>query len=357
MASNLRVCHSFIAFSPAHHGGLRTRAGNKFMNFKPQSSSLRNNKRVKSNLNGALAKYIASTSSTKKKKASARGSRNRGRNQGRSTISPVVAEYIRSLHDPFTFRGVRLPSATPCPTQSKTLSGSLTFSTNASGYARVMFRHFSGEILLFNDATHNETVLGTQAVVMPADSDLAVAASSRTISYGLKCRSLASFSSEAGQIQAYMTAIGTGGTYDNYRDSPFQHIYSKGQVAIVRYVPFDSSLLSLTRVAGQGNFLGTDVGIGFMISGAASSTYSLQYVMNVEYTSKSNTDLVPHRLVESGDPSVALANLHRGGINPANHLEDFFLKANTITRVGNLLARGYNAVTNFLEGGNKYIAS
>jgi len=341
---------------PAHYGGLRTRAGLKFMNSKPQSSSLRNNKRVKSNLNGVLAKYIASTSSTRKKRTTVRG-RNRGRNQGRPYVQPVVAEYIRSLHDPFSVRGVRMPSNTPCPTQVKTISGSLTFVTNAAGFARVLFKHFTGEIVLFNDAAHNESTLGTQSVIMPADSDLALSAATRTISYGLKLRSLASFSNEAGQVQAYMTALGNNGTYDNYRDSPFQHVYSKGQVAVVRYVPFDPSLLQLTRVAGYGNFIGTDVGIGFMISGAINSTYSMQYVMNVEYTSKVNTDLVPHRLVESGDPSVALSNLHRGGVNPANHLEDFFLKANTITRVGNLLARGYNAITNFVEGGNKYITS
>lgn len=340
---------------PVDLGLLRNMTGHKFMNLRIQSSNKRNNKRAKSNVNGALAKIIAANSSSKMKRRTVRGNIGK-RNQGRSVFSGVVNEYIKSLHDPFTFRGIRMPSSTPCPTQVKTISGSLTFNTNASGFARVIFKHFTGAIIVYNDATHNETVPGSASTQLSSDGDLMSAKSIRTISYGLKLRSLSSFSNEAGQVHAYMTALGDIGTYDNYRDSPFQHVYSKGQVAMVRYVPFDASLLQLTKTSSKSNFIGEDVHIGFMISGAVSASYSLQYVMNTEYTSTLNTDLVPHRLVESGDPSSALSNLHRAGVNPANHLDDFIAKA-TSSNFTKLLAKGYNAVHNFIEGGNKYITS
>lgn len=321
------------------------------------SNKRRNNNRrsVNSRVNRKI--NVASSSSTKVASRSSRRSNNKGNRGKQVALTPVVSEYIRSLHDPFTVRGVRLPSRTPCPTQVKTISGVLTFSTNALGFARVYMNHFNGSINLLADPTHNETILGTQSVILTADPDLATASMTRTVSYGLKLRSLASFSSEAGQIQSYMSGIGNSGTYDNYRDSPFQHIYTKGQVAVVRFIPFDNSLLDLTRVAGQGNFIGTDVSIGFMITGAVSTSYSLQYAMNVEYSSRNNTDLVPHRLVEAGDVETPLHNIFRSGVNPANHLEDFFHKANLLTRIANSAYNGFHAVTNFLEGGNKYITN
>jgi len=68
--------------------------------------------------------------------------------------------YLKQLQDPFSIRGVRMPTTMSVPCQIKNIHGSVTFVTNAAGYGRVGMSFAEGSILGYNDALHTETVLG-----------------------------------------------------------------------------------------------------------------------------------------------------------------------------------------------------
>jgi len=263
------------------------------------------------------------------------------------------SEYLNSLHDPFVYRGVRIPSQFPTPSQVKAISGVVTFNTNALGFARVAVRCQTGSITIYNDATHNETVLGSAVALVPSDADIVGASILRMVSGGIKIRSLASFSIESGQIQGYNTLLGAARNYDAYRDSPHQMIYSKGSVATIRYYPLDLSMLNMIPNAGISASLLNEASFGVMISGAVNQSYSLQYTFNYEYSGATNTDLVPHRLGPVGNPTTVIERISGSGYNPSNSIHnviDFFHSVrNTIGRVYN----GYRAVTNFINSGNR----
>lgn len=263
-------------------------------------------------------------------------------------------DYIKSLNDPFTYRGVRLPSMYPAPTQVKTISGMATITTNAAGYARVHHYAPFGTINIYNDATHNETTLGPLTSVLPADPDLQASVLLRLVSGGMKLRSLQSFNSDAGQIHSYMSLLGNAMPYDVYRDTPYQRIYSKGEVASVRYLPVDPSLVELVKSGNIQAFPLFGWQIGFMITGAPSCTYSLQYCFNYEYTSGNNTDLVPHQRGPVGNIEPLLGQIHSSGANPSDASHDFSTRVYSnsgISRLFDTVSNGFRAVNNFSTGG------
>lgn len=262
-----------------------------------------------------------------------------------------VLEYMKSVNDPFTFRGVRCPSLFPAPTQVKTISGLITFTTNAAGYARVIAQAATGSINLYNDSTHSETTLGPQTTLVNNDTDIANSTLMRLVSGGMRLRSLQSFNSESGQVHSYMTLLGPNASYDVYRDSPYQKIYSKGEVSSVRFLPVDNSLTELNRTSNLISFPIYGWNIGFMISGAVSSTYSLQYTLNYEYSSSNNTDLVPHQRGPVGDIRDIIGQIHNNGANPADHNHDFLSKVSGIGKIFQTLNNGFRAVSNFSSGG------
>lgn len=263
-----------------------------------------------------------------------------------------AVDYIKSLNDPFTFRGVRLPSMYPAPTQVKTISGILTFSTNSAGYARVYQAAHTGFIGIYNDPTHTETVLGVETILLNGDPDLTGCKLLRLVSGGLKLRSLQSFNTDAGQIQSYMTLLsGVSAPYDVFRDTPYQRIYSKGEVATARYLPVDCSLTELTNRNSVASFPISGWSIGFMITGAPSATYSLQYSFNYEYTSVNNTDLVPHQRGPVGNVEPLLGQIHSNGANPSDSTHDFTSRVSGLGRLFDSLSNGFRAVNNFSSGG------
>lgn len=241
--------------------------------------------------------------------------RRRQRTRGRNFIpnsSNALLDYIKSLHNPFEFRQVRLPGRLPIATQCSTMHGSVTFVTNAAGFARVHMRLFHGEIRVYNDATHTDTTIGGVSIAVSSPfsgSEMF----RRTVAAAMKLRSTAAFAAEAGLVQAYQTALGENQAYDVYRDHPHQHIYSKGEVAKVSYIPYDIAcfLLNPTNVSN----VALTGGIGFLITGAPNQTYSLQYAFTYEYLSATNTDLVPARVPEFGDPHAVVAAISHN--NPA----------------------------------------
>lgn len=268
--------------------------------------------------------------------------------------NPTHDDYMRSLNDPFTFRGVRLPSMYPAPTQVKTISGMATITTNAAGYARVFHAPASAGIFIYNDALHTETNLGATTQILAADADIQASTLVRLVTGGMKIRSLQSFNSDAGQVHAYMSLLGNNASYDVYRDTPYQRIYSKGEVATVRYLPVDASLTELVKTSNISGFPIIGWSIGFMITGAPSSTYSLQYTFNYEYTSTSNTDLVPHQRGPVGNIESLLGQLHSTGANPSDSSHDFTTRVYSnsgLSRVFDTVSNGIRAVNNFSTGG------
>lgn len=274
--------------------------------------------------------------------------------QSSSQRIPAHDDYLKSLNDPFTFRGVRLPSMYPAPTQAKTISGLATITTNAAGYARVCHFTASGLIGIYNDATHTETTLGSMTTVLPADTDVQGSVLMRLVTGGMKLRSLQSFNSDAGQIHSYMTLLGSTSPYDVYRDTPYQRIYSKGEVATVRYLPVDPSLTELVKTSVISSFPIIGWNIGFMITGAPSCSYSLQYTFNYEYSSVNNTDLVPHQRGPLGDIKPILGQIHANGTNPSDSSHDFTTRVYSnsgISRLFDTVSNGFRAVNNFSTGG------
>lgn len=202
--------------------------------------------------------------------------------------------WLRSLYDPFSMRGVRLPWPFPVATQVSTYHGNLTFSTNAAGFARIVMATHKGSIgsiNVFNDATHTEINAGPATALY--DPFASVTGPRRVVNAGLKCRSTASLTNEAGYIQAYASLDTNAGNYDLYRDVPHQHIYTKGEVAHVRWLPSDYSDFDMATLSQHFSH------IGFMIVGASSQNYFLQYSITIEYSSTSQTDVIP-KMVNSG---------------------------------------------------------
>lgn len=229
----------------------------------------------------------------------------------RPAASAASSDYLRSLHNPFEYRQVRVPSRFPIASQCSTFHGSLTFSTNAAGFARVYMQIDSGQILVRNDVTQTDTVAGPSTSLLAGTyTGLGLR---KVCAAAMKIRSTASFSTESGLIQAYASLLGDYANFDVYRDSPYQHIYSKGEVAKVNYVPVDYSCFEFASPGTAGVM--QNYQIGFMITGAPSQTYSLQYAQTVEYLSATNTDTVPHRIVDYGDPHAIVDSISHN--NPA----------------------------------------
>jgi len=164
-----------------------------------------------------------------------------------------------------------------------------------------------GSIFGYIQPAHNENNLDVVsqlvAPLVPANWGV------RVCSAGVKLRSTASFSTEGGMIHAYTSPLPTNYTYSVYRDSPNTFIYSKGEVAEVRYIPFDLSELTFAAKFNNASFstIFENHHLGFMILGGTPGTmYTLQYSITFEYVTNSNTDLVPHRQSDEGDPVKVL---------------------------------------------------
>lgn len=260
-----------------------------------------------------------------------------------SVIRDADAMYIKSLHDPFQYRQVRIPSRFPVASQCSTFHGNAVFTTNANGYARVDFKCSSGKIDVYNDATHNETTIGPATNLVAAN--LPTSRIFRVCNAGMRLRSTASFANESGLIQAYSSFHDVLSNYDVFRDSPHQAVYSKGQVAQVRYLPTDYSCLNFSSPSTSGTI--DYLRMGFMITGAVSQTYSIQYAITYEYVSSAvNTDSVPLAMAPLGD---AHSHIHRMQVNnpaqPDSWTFHDILKsapsASTLYRVGRSAAYGY----------------
>jgi len=176
-----------------------------------------------------------------------------------------------------------------------------------------------GSISGYLGPTQSETVLdGLTPIVatqVPANWGIRVCAA------GLKIRSTASISSEAGIIQAYASPLPTTANFSTYRDSPHIHMYGKGEVAEVRYLPYDYSELQLSAKNGLLAYPGIveNHHLGFMICGGTpGSSYTLQYSITFEYVTTSFTDLVPARQSEEGDHHKVLRSIsHNNAAKPA----------------------------------------
>lgn len=247
--------------------------------------------------------------------------------------------WLKALHDPFVHRGVRIPWLFPVPTQVSTFHGNLSFSTNAAGFARVLMycnKASPGLIALYNDALHTDTVSGASTVLFAAP--LPGSTPNRVVCAGMKIRSTASMTVEAGYIQSY-SSIDQGGnaSYDLYRDTPHQRIYSKGTVAHVRYLPSDGNSLDL------GFINTTDNNIGFMIVGAPTQSFFLQYSITIEYTGTANTDNVPKLVCQGGNYLKVLPLIQQ--VN-AGHPDSW---------VTSLKQAAYDTGAALLEGGVKRV--
>lgn len=82
----------------------------------------------------------------------------------------------------------------------KNLHGSITVSANAAGYARVFLNMYGGNIAVYNDTTHTETVLGPVNILLGNDSDYTASNYVRVCAAGLRLRSLASNLNDAGTM-------------------------------------------------------------------------------------------------------------------------------------------------------------
>ncbi len=251
------------------------------------------------------------------------------RPRGRApAFSNAEREYAMSLHDPFNVRQVRIPTPHPVPTQCITYHGTASFTTNAAGFAQVCFVPNLGSIILYNDALHTDTNLGAATTLVPSPYATSY---KRLVNAGIKVRSSASFSNEAGNIQAYSTFFGRSSGYDKYRDSPHQKLHSKGEVASVVYYPQDPNFLCFGSQICAST---PDFHIGVLITGAPSLSYLLQYAFTLELVSDSNTDIIPLRVGPTGDSSKVLSAINAH--NPADPSTWDLLK----DKVGNFLHQG-----------------
>jgi hypothetical protein len=215
-------------------------------------------------------------------------------------LNKAEQDYLRSLVSPFLNRGARLPDIYQTPSQFKCVHGNVNVTTNVLGFARVFLQPHSGKITVYNGAAHDQTAanLGAATILLVDDATIVASAASRVISAGLKIRSLSSFNLEAGSIQSYTSTLSFGLDYDVYRDYPHQKVYSKGQIGSVRYLPISDQELEFQAYTMP--FSGNR-SIGFLIKGAVSLTYDLEYVINFEYGGSANTELVPYQSGPVGD--------------------------------------------------------
>lgn len=229
----------------------------------------------------------------------------------------------------------------PIATQCSTYHGNVSFTTNALGFARVYMYPANGTIGIYKAATHTEVVVGDSESLLA--SPYPSYSFARVCSAGMKLRSSASFANEQGVIQAYSSLMDPDMPYDVYRDTPHQRVYSKGEVAQVRWLPSDPTAFYFTRGSPGLNATAYNH-LGFMVSGAPSQPYSLQYAFTLEYVSASvGTDLVPLRLGEHGDPYVVASSTKYQ--NPA-HPESW-----TFTGLaGEALRTAYRTVTGAAGG-------
>jgi len=287
-------------------GGYYPLATNKAHRYKMPR---KNNKRTKKTpIGNALVRVINAKYPNNRPK---RNKPRAKRSSGNGYIVDRHPQYTATLSDPWTKRGIRIPSPLPAPTQLKCIHGNISFTTNALGYARIAVKLLDASILVYNDVTHTESVIGAASTLLAADADLSASIIRRLVSGGIKVRSVASFSNESGLIQSYSSIADNPQFYDVYRDSPHQRVYSKGEVAIVRYIPFDIS----ETLLGNYDVL-TRHYIGVMVKGAISATYDLQYSMNYEFVSANNTDLVPHVIGPTGKPEETVQKF--AGVNHAD---------------------------------------
>lgn len=113
-------------------------------------------------------------------------------------------EYLRTLHNPFEHRQVRIPTHFPVATQCSTFHGNVSTSTNAAGFGRVYLELQTGTVGIFRDTAHTETVLGA-ATSLAGPLKPTGTTAIRLVSAGMRIRSTASFSNESGLIQSYMS--------------------------------------------------------------------------------------------------------------------------------------------------------
>lgn len=269
---------------------------------------------------------------------------------GRRMFKPkneAEKQYFRALFNPWEVRGVRCPCPFPVATQVSTYHGTLTFSTNALGFARVYMRlssSLAGVIEVYNGATHTETVLGSSTTLY-AGPGLTMTLG-RLVNAGLKCRSSASFSNEAGFIQSYVSVNSADNpSYDIYRDHPHQKLYQKGETARVVAIPFDQNNLNLYSTP---NWHYSGYHMGFMIAGAPSLTYVLQYALTLEYCSTSNTDLLPHVLGPVGHAGDHLPDLK--AVNPC-------VDENTASYMSDVLTKGVDAAASVANAAGQVIGA
>lgn len=283
--------------------------------------------------------------------------RRRNKPRARKMIAaPMTSNllYLKSLHNPFEYRQVRVPGRFPTATQCTTAHGNITFTTNAAGFARICGRVGVGDILLYADVNHTENVVGGPATLLSTIYPISDVLR-RPVAFAMKLRSTAAFSSEAGLVQAYQSPLGHDFIYDVYRDSPHQHIYSKGEVAKVSYMPFDFACLEL-QVAASQTVLSKTV-VGFMITGASNQSYSLQYAITFESVGTANTDIVPVRSVEYGDPHAAISAIshnnpakpdlwsvikHRLGDAASAGVENLFATGNPVGALASAVRAGFS---------------
>lgn len=206
---------------------------------------------------------------------------------------------------------------------------------------RIYLNPFTGVLSVYNDVAHTPTVLGAPTAILTTfnvgNNHV------RVVAAGMKLRSTASFSNEAGLMTSYVSMLtGLQANYDIYKDHPFQHIYSKGQVAQVRYLPWGYNFLDF---APPGDSV-ANYTMGFMVEGAPAQTFMLQYVFTVEVLGHTNTDLLPHRMVDRGDPTEVVRKV--GHNNPAKpHEWTWRDVGRTVSDTGLGALKGY-----LLSGGN-----
>jgi len=83
--------------------------------------------------------------------------------------------------------------------------------------------------------------------MLATDANLA-SGPSRIVAGGLRVRSLAAVLNDSGVMQAYASPLSVNtASYDAFRDSPNQCIYTKGSTATVRYYPFDETELLFAK--------------------------------------------------------------------------------------------------------------
>jgi len=264
--------------------------------------------------------------------------------RGRSAWMTPEIEYLKCLHNPWEVRGVRIPSRFPAASQVSTFHGLLNFTTNAAGFSRLSMFLYNGSVAVWNDVTHSDVLLGSQTTLLnpltPSNTS-----GIRLVSAGLKVRSLASFSTDAGTIHAYSALASASSPYDYYRDQPHQHLYSKGQVAHVVYIPPDERSLSFDTAPLTP--WGVNPTIGVMITGAPTTTYAVQYAWTVEYMSNLNTDSIPHRLALDGDAAKAVSAVKSH--NHANPSTWSFAGAGQAIR--GILTSAIGAIQGYASGG------